>query len=121
METVQEVTPDTAQAPAYLAERLRKLADVASPETNIYANDKRVLYFKNRSLDLWGRLQLDAPLASELFYAGQSEEAIQLFNRIRVTLSANRLGFVPHLIATTEEYLALFYLRLGEQHNTHLC
>ncbi len=74
MEAAQEATPDTTQAVAYyqaestrrMAERLRKLADEANPETNIYANDKRLLYFKNKTRppELGGQLQLDALIAT---------------------------------------------------------
>jgi hypothetical protein len=90
----EEAAHDTSQSSAYyqaestrrMGERLRKLAEEANPETNIYANDKRVLHFKNKTRppDLWGQLQIDALLATELLYAGQSEEAIQQFPRILV-------------------------------------
>jgi hypothetical protein len=120
-------TPDEdEETPAYLAEstrkmaeRLQQIADAPHPETNIYANEARIAYFKNmkRPPDLLGRLQVDGQLAMEYLFAGHNEDAVQAFTQILQMLEDDDDSAAKKLVTEAKRHLAVSYLRLGEQDN----
>lgn len=122
-ETVREAGEVThayqAESTRKMAERLRQIADAPRPETNIFANEARIEYFRNmkRPQDIEGRLEIDGQLAMELLFAGHNEEAVQAFTRILQTLTDKKFAATHELVMKAKRHLAVSYLRLGEQDN----
>lgn len=102
-----------------MANRLEHLRQNINPQTNEYANIKRLEYF--RSLPEPERpdrnVQYHARIAQELLYSGQTDQAIAKFRSIKNTLAEQDLNAPQSFITTIEELLAISYLRLGEQQN----
>ncbi len=99
--------------------RLEQSADEVSIPANVYANEARVIAFRAAlaaAEDDRAQRVAQFQLALELLRAGRPEEAIPLFEDVldRVRTSERTM---PRNVATATRYLALAYLRLGEQMN----
>ena len=68
-------------------------------------------------LDLRGQALLDAKEAYDLLLSGRSSEAVQRFQRIKDTVVLHRSLFDSTFFSVVREYLAISYLRMGEQDN----
>src|SRR5712692_10235016 len=68
-------------------------------------------------LDLRGQAFLGAKEAYDLLLSGRSREAVQQFQRIKDTVVRDRSLFDSTFFSVVREYLAISYLRMGEQDN----
>ncbi|MSR84469.1 MAG: CRTAC1 family protein [Candidatus Latescibacteria bacterium] len=108
-----------------MAARLAQIAKEQNPAANYFLNGARVEYYRSQKppADPIKKIEFDVTLAKELLYAGQTEEAIDLFRQVQPQAERYHLKAKPSI----EDLLALAYLRLGEQdncilqHNSHSC
>ncbi len=108
-----------------MAARLAQLAKEQDVQANFFLNGARVEDYRSQKppADPLKKLEFDITFAKELLYAGQTEEAIDLFRQVQPQAARYKLKAKPSI----EEMLALAYLRLGEQdncilqHNSHSC
>ena len=111
-----------------MVERLEKIAQSVDPRANPYVNPERVKHLRelveksDKSepiLTPEGHIQgpqVRLTLATELLFAGQTEEALQQFRYVHASSTGDLLrnpGFRRELQALQ----AVAYLRLGEQEN----
>jgi hypothetical protein len=101
-----------------MAERLKKLAENADPETNLFASAERVKYWRRQKpANPQGQMINRLQLGMELLHNGQAEEAIAQLEQV---LHDATQGPKSHMAPAgfemdVREYLALAYLRLGGQ------
>ncbi len=103
-----------------MAERLKKLAENIDPKTNPYASAERVKYWRGQQPagardKMINRFQL----GTDLLHNGETEDAIA---QLQAALDEATTGPNSHMApigfeVDVREYLALAYLRLGEQDN----
>ncbi len=115
-----------AEAPAApppsssMVEILERMAAEADPNTHAFLNRQRVELLDAR-LQQVTRPQDGPPiafaLAKELLYAGETEGAIRVFEQIRHLTSRPGVQPDPLIVKKLGEFLAIAYLRLGEQEN----
>ncbi|MCY4223588.1 MAG: CRTAC1 family protein [Bacteroidetes bacterium] len=89
------------------------------PRRNAHANQARAAELRSFTLpqDTLERIQYEATLATELLHAGESEEAVEIFERILETIDSNPNFFDSSWRLAVMDHLALSYLRIGEQQN----
>ncbi|MDE2704629.1 MAG: FG-GAP-like repeat-containing protein, partial [Gemmatimonadota bacterium] len=109
--------PVPYQAPStkHMATRLAEIAQNLNPVINTYINAARVEYLKTlpQPPDTAARLRASAYLARELLRAGQSQAAIDEFEKLQPQLQQINLKLTPDV----RVLLGLSYMRLGEQEN----
>ena len=109
--------PVPYQAPGTkrMAARLAEIAQNLNPAINTYINAARVEYLKTlpQPPDTASRLRASAYLARELLRAGQSQAAIDEFEKLQPQLQQVDLRLTPDV----RVLLGLSYMRLGEQEN----
>jgi hypothetical protein len=115
--TAPIVTPNMAHATAEMTRELARLFDhtLAHPSQYYYLNSERAeeLRRERDAAAPGAGSQLDFPLAVEHLYAGRTEEAIATFEALRAGLDDPRSAEWRRLT----DFLAIAYLRLGEQQN----
>ena len=91
----------------------------AFPRRNAHANVARVRSLRavKPPSDLRQRIGYEATLGEELLRAGESEAAIGQFRQLLDTLARHPEAFPPGYDLALKDFLALSYLRLGEQEN----
>jgi hypothetical protein len=109
--------PDGTRRMAQLLEQLGKDSDRKLLEQRPDANLARYVRNIKPPLDLRSRTILEAKEAYDLLLLGQSQEAAQRFQRIKDTIVENKSLFDANLLRVVREYLAISYLRRGEQAN----
>ena len=89
------------------------------PRRNAHANQARVAELRSFTppQDTLERIQYKATLATELLRAGESEEAVEIFEGILTTMDASPDTFDSSWRLAVMDHLALSYLRIGEQQN----
>jgi len=89
------------------------------PRTNAHANHARVAELKSFTLpqDTRERIQYEATLGTELLRAGESKEAVEIFEGILETMDSSLDTFDSSWRLAVMDHLALSYLRIGEQEN----
>lgn len=114
-----EQTHYQAESTRQMAERLAHEYDNLNPRNNAFANRKRIEMIRNQQepVEPAHRFQYLANLGQELLYAGDTEEAIEYFLESQELLEDNPGQFHPGMNRMLQSYLALAYLRLGEQEN----
>src|SRR5713101_9869627 len=68
-------------------------------------------------LDLRGQVFLGAKEAYDILLSGRSREAVRRFQHIKDTVVHDRSLFDSTFLSVVREYLAISYLRMGEQDN----
>jgi len=113
-----------------MAERLKKLAENVDPKTNPFASAERVTYWRaQKPANPRDKMINQFQLGMDLLHNGQTEEAI---TELQGALAQATTGANSHMAPAgfdidVRSYLALAYLRLGEQdncvmqHNTESC
>ena len=99
---------------------LKQLAANNDPRTNLFLNKKRAAQLQKQlshTTDLTQQLHLRRRLAKELLLAGQTNEAIEQFTYLRRTLAQKNYDVSDRARRELNDWLALAYLRLGEQEN----
>mgnify|MGYP000452826974 CR=1 FL=1 len=106
--------PSPSQS-AVMVERLQEIARTTDPLNNTYLSDRRVAVYKAESEpeDPVSQISFRIRLAKELLQSGYNDEAIRLFEESNIRAPKYGIKTRP----TLKEYLALSYLRLGEQQN----
>ena len=109
--------PVPYQAPGTerMVARLAEIAQNLNPVINTYINAARVEYLKTlpQPPDTAAHLRARAYLARELLRAGQSQAAIDEFEKLQPQLQQVDLRLTPDV----RVLLGLSYMRLGEQEN----
>jgi hypothetical protein len=103
-----------------MAERLKKLAENVDPETNLFASAERVKYWRSQHpTNARDKMINQFQLGIDLLHNGQTEEAsAQLKHALQEATDGPHQQFAPYgFEMDVREYLALAYLRLGEQDN----
>ena len=102
-----------------MAARLDSIASHTDPKTNPVANAERVAHFRAIGLppDPAGQLALQRTLARELLLAGETEEAISLYETLLGRVEAENLLISADVLEQMRHDRAVAYLRLGEQQN----
>ncbi len=114
-------TSPVSESTVQMAAELAMIADETDryPYRNAHANHARVIELRNTTPpgEFLERLQYEATLGTELLRAGDSEDAVVVFEGIleSVQASPNELDASWQLGAM--DHLALSYLRIGEQEN----
>ncbi|MEE3234770.1 MAG: CRTAC1 family protein [Candidatus Latescibacterota bacterium] len=106
--------PSPSQS-AVMVARLQEIARTTDPLNNTYLSDRRVAVYKAESepRDPVSQISFRIRLAKELLQSGYNDEAIRLFEESIIRAPKYGIKTRP----TLKEYLALSYLRLGEQQN----
>jgi len=103
-----------------MAERLKKLADNTDPKTNPFASAERVKYWRSQQpATVRDKMINQFYLGMDLLHNGQTEEAIAELKNVleQATTGPNSHMAPARFEMDVREYLALAYLRLGEQDN----
>lgn len=103
-------------------EMIRILAEKAeniNPETNLYANKKRLSWLQEQSHDAYiaTTLQHQTVIANEMLNAGYTRQSIDKYNRVLHTIDSLDLPAPKKFITALHDLLAITYLRLGEETN----
>jgi hypothetical protein len=103
-----------------MAERLAKIAEEAeaNPESNPFLNDKRAEVIRaliNQPMSPDKELELRISLGRELLWAGKSQEAAQVFRELRQRVNQPGMKVSPSQRSMIQTFLAVAYLRIGEQ------
>ncbi len=119
--------PYQAPGTKRMGERLRKIAAQSNPGNNLYMNRERAELFGRELNEALGMpespdkgakvLDLASRHATELLLAGQSREAIEEFTRLDAFIRRSNVTFGSQTRISLRHYLAIAYLRLGEQEN----
>jgi len=97
-----------------MAERLAQIAQNVDPKTNLFASAARIKYLRGLAPpDQANKLMVMYHLGLELLNNGQTAEAIEQFKQVL----QSRYLIPPDVVLQIRGYLALAYLRLGEQDN----
>ncbi|MBN4081361.1 CRTAC1 family protein [Caldithrix abyssi] len=98
---------------------LAKKAETVNPETNLYANKKRLAWLQNQTHDdhIAATLQHQAVIANEMLNAGFTRQAVDEYNQVLHAIDS--LGLTPpeEFITAIHDLLAITYLRIGEEDN----
>ena len=107
--------PYQASGTKRMAARLAEIAQNLNPVINTYINAARVEHLKTlpQPPDTPSRLRASAYLARELLRDGQSQAAIDEFEKLQPQLQQVDLKLTPDV----RVLLGLSYMRLGEQEN----
>jgi hypothetical protein len=118
---------EAKQAPHYQAESTRRMAILLKKLGKNFAPDMLVLrqdptlarYARNinQPSDIRGRSILEAGQGYNQLLLGNSKEAVRLLSHVKEAILANNLLFDQQFFAVVRGYLAISYLRLGEQQN----
>ena len=110
-----------------MAERLEKIDRESNPLNNLYMNRDRAELFGKRLKDALAMpetpdkgakvLELDSRYATELLLAGSSWDSIEEFTRLDAFVRASDVKFGDLTRGSLRHFLAIAYLRLGEQEN----
>jgi len=110
-----------------MAERLREITGQSNPRNNLYMNRERAELFGKELNDVLRMpdspdkgakvLDLDSKYATELLLAGKSWEAIEEFTRLEAFTRTSDVKFGSQTKSSLRHFLAIAYLRLGEQEN----
>src|SRR5205085_1407855 len=103
-----------------MAQRLAELgkdSDLRLLELRPDPNLARYVRAIQQPSDLRSQALLGAKEAYDLLLLGRSKEAAQRFQRIKDTVVQNRSLFDSNFFSVVREYLAISYLRMGEQDN----
>src|SRR5881394_3235438 len=110
-----------------MAERLEKIDRDSNPLNNLYMNRDRAELFGKQLKDALAMpdtpdkgtkvLELDSKYATELLLAGRSWESIEEFTRLDAFVRASDVKFGDLTRGSLRHFLAIAYLRLGEQEN----
>ena len=113
--TPEPPVPYQAPSTKRMADRLAEIAQNLNPAINTYINSERVEYLKTlpQPPDTAARLRASAYLARELLRDGQSQAAIDEFEKLQPQLQQVDLRLTPDV----RVLLGLSYMRLGEQEN----
>ena len=89
------------------------------PRRNAHANRARARLLQEQQppADITYRIQYEATLGEELLRAGDTEQAIEIFAGILETIQSDPESFGESYQLGALDYLALSFLRLGEQEN----
>jgi hypothetical protein len=112
--------PDRHAGTRKMAERLKKLADGIDPKTNRFASAARVQYWRSQKpANAREQMINQFQIGMDLLHNGQTEEAIAELKSVleKATTGPNSHMAPPRFEMDVREYLALAYLRLGEQDN----
>src|SRR5881398_1625503 len=119
--------PYQAPGTKRMAERLEKITAQSNPRNNLYMNRERADLFGKELKQLLATpdspdkgakvLDLDSKYATELLLAGKSCEAIQEFTLLDAFIRTSSVNFSTHTRSSLRHYMAIAYLRLGEQEN----
>ncbi|PYK97288.1 MAG: hypothetical protein DME19_16840, partial [Verrucomicrobia bacterium] len=119
--------PYQAPGTKRMAERLEKITAQSNPRNNLYMNRERADLFGKELKQLLATpdspdkgakvLDLDSKYATELLLAGKSWEAIQEFTLLDAFIRTSSVNFSTHTRSSLRHYMAIAYLRLGEQEN----
>jgi len=108
---------------------LAKKSKDSNPETNIYANKKRLAWLQKQNFDndIASKLQHKAVIANEMLNAGYPQQAIDQYNYVLNTIDSLQLNAPEEFINSVLDLLAITNLRLGEEtncldgHNSESC
>ena len=108
---------------------LAKKSKNSNPETNIYANKKRLAWLQKQNFDndIASKLQHKAVIANEMLNAGYPQQAIDQYNYVLNTIDSLQLNAPEEFINSVLDLLAITNLRLGEEtncldgHNSESC
>ena len=110
-----------------MAERLQKISAQGNPRNNLYLNRERADLFGKELNQLLATpdspdkgtkvLDLASKYATELLLTGKSWEAIEEFTRLDAFTRTSGVNFGSQTRGSLRHYLAIAYLRLGEQEN----
>ena len=119
--------PYQAPGTRRMAERLQKITEQSNPRENLYLNRERADLFGKElkqvlaapdSPDKGAKvLELDSKYATELLLSGKSWEAIQEFTMLDAFIKTSPVQFGTQTRSSLRHFLAIAYLRLGEQEN----
>ena len=111
-----------------MIEILSNKSNYTNPETNIYANKKRLAWLQKQNYDdIASKLQHQAVIANEMLNAGYPQQAIEKYNYVLNTIDSLQLNAPDEFINSVLDLLAITNLRLGEEtncldgHNTESC
>ncbi len=114
-------TSSVPESTLHMAEELNTIADATDqdPRRNAHANRARAsqLRMMNTPVNLSDRIQYKASLGTELLRAGESMEAVTIFEEILESLNTSPDEFDTSWHLAVMDHLALSYLRIGEQEN----
>src|SRR5438045_505728 len=120
-------SPYQAPGTKRMAERLQKITAQSNPRNNLYMNRERADLFGQELKQLLATpdspdkgakvLDLDSKYATELLLSGKSREAIQEFTRLDAFIKTSAVQFGTQTRSSLRHFLAIAYLRLGEQEN----
>lgn len=108
---------DGTRRMAQLLEELGKNSDLKLLELRPDPNLARYVRNIKRPSDLRNQTLLAAKEAYDLLLLGQSKEAARRFQRIKDIVVQNKSLFNNNFFSVVREYLAISYLRMGEQDN----
>ncbi len=103
-----------------MAQRLRQVVEEADPVKDIFLSRERVARLRPqlaRATNLQGIIQLQPTLALELLNAGESAEALALFQDVQRRIRESGGGLNAYSQAQLLSKIALSQLRMGEQDN----
>jgi len=111
-----------------MIEILANKSNYTNPETNIYANKKRLAWLQKQNYDdIASKLQHQAVIANEMLNAGYPQQAIEKYNYVLNTIDSLQLNAPDEFINSVLDLLAITNLRLGEEtncldgHNSESC
>lgn len=114
-------TSSAPESTVQMAEELAFIADETDqyPRRNAHANRARAAELKKVTPPTVTseRIQYEALLGTELLRAGESEEAVMIFEGILESMQASPNVIDPSWQLAVMDHLALSYLRIGEQEN----
>ena len=98
---------------------LSEKTESVNPESNLYANKKRLAWLQNQTHDehMAATLQHQAFIANEMLNAGFTRQAVEAYNEVIHTIDS--LGIKPprEFMTALHDLLAITHLRLGEETN----
>lgn len=113
--------PDQPESTQWMVDLLQRIADEteAAPRRNVHANSARVRSLRavTPPTDPQDWIQYQGMLAQEVLQAGANEEAIDLFQEMLERMEQHPEQFSAAYKLGVKDYLAISYLRLGEQEN----
>src|ERR1041384_5465540 len=110
-----------------MAERLKEINEQSNARNNLYQNGQRAEMFGEElkkalaGPDAPGKgtnvLELESKYATEWLLAGRTREAIEEFIRLDLFPRGSNVQFGSETRSSLRHFLAIAYLRLGEQEN----
>ncbi|MSO21775.1 MAG: VCBS repeat-containing protein [Acidobacteria bacterium] len=116
----QVSSPQVKPGTKRMAARLKQYAQSASLLPNHPMNAEAVKMLRQQvanARDLRLQFELRVKIANTLLLSGRSSEAVQDFREIQQWVQQNNIPLSTEVSSTLREFLALAYLRLGEQEN----